>query len=155
MLRKLLRTNAPAAVILIRLLVGGVFLCEGILKFLYPDELGAGRFANIGIPMPELMGPFVGAVEIACGGLVLVGLLTRLAAIPLVIDISVAIVLTKVPILLGSGFWLFSLPKLARYGFWSMAHEARTNYCMFLGGVFLVIVGAGALSLDRWLTEKG
>ena len=133
---------------LIRLMVGAVFFFEGVQKFLYPDALGVGRFAKIGIPAPELMGPFVGGVEIVCGALVLFGLLTRLAAIPLLINISVAIVSTKIPILLGHGFWTFTLSKLPRYGFLSMMHEARTDFSMLLALIFLLIVGAGAWSID-------
>jgi len=151
-MRRLLKTNAPAATVLIRLMVGGVFLVEGILKFLYPGELGAGRFAKIGIPSPEVMGTFVGGVEIVCGALVIIGLLTRFAAIPLLIDISVALVSTKMPILLGQRFWGFSLTKLPRYGLLSMLHEARTDLCMWLGLVFLLMVGAGRKwSLDARL----
>jgi uncharacterized membrane protein YphA (DoxX/SURF4 family) len=141
-------TRAPASVLLIRVLVGAVFLTEGIQKFLYPVELGVGRFSKIGIPVPEVMGPFVGVVEIVCGGLVILGLLARLAAIPLIIDISTAIVSTKIPMLLGHGFWTFTLAKLPRYGFLSMMHEARTDLSMLLGLLFLVIVGAGAWSVD-------
>jgi uncharacterized membrane protein YphA (DoxX/SURF4 family) len=144
-------THGAAAVVLIRLMVGVVFLSEGIQKFLYPDALGVGRFSKIGIPAPEVMAPFVGVVEIVCGGLILLGLGTRLAAIPLLIDISVAILSTKIPILLGQGFWGFQLPKLERYGIWSMLHEARTDLSMWLGLVFLLFVGAGQLSLDAWL----
>src|SRR5437016_12103622 len=110
-MHRLLQTNADPATVLIRLLVGGVFLTEGIQKFIFPDELGAGRFAKIGIPDPQLMGPFVAGAETICGALVILGLLTRLAAIVLLIDISVAIVTTKIPILLGAGFWGFSLAK--------------------------------------------
>ena len=142
-LNRSMRTAAPAATILVRLLVGGVFLAEGIQKFLYPAELAAGRFAKIGIPMPETMGPLVAGVETVCGALVIIGLLTRLAAIPLLINISVAIFSTKVPILLGYGFWGFLLTKLPRYGLLSMLHEARTDLCMWLGLLFLIIVGAG------------
>jgi putative oxidoreductase len=151
-MNKLLRTTAPAATIFIRLLVGAVFLSEGIQKFLFANELGAGRFAKIGLPVPELLGPFVGGGEVICGALLIVGFLTRLAAIPLIIDISVAILSTKIPILVGREFWSFSLPKLANYGFWSMAHEARTDFCMLLGALFLLIVGAGKIfSVDAHL----
>ena len=141
-------TRAPASVLLIRVMVGVVFLAEGVQKFLYPDELGVGRFIKIGIPAPEVMGPFVGVVEIVCGGLLILGLLTRLAAIPLIINISTAIVSTKIPMLLGHGFWGFALAKLPRYGFLSMMHEARTDFSMLLGLLFLLIVGAGAWSMD-------
>jgi putative oxidoreductase len=147
-------TNAQASVILIRVLVGAVFLTEGIQKFLYPAEVGAGRFAKIGIPSPGVMGPFVAIVEIAFGTLILFGLLTRLAAIPLIIDMLVAIISTKIPILLGHGFWGFSLRQLPYYGFWGMAHEARTDFSMLLGSLFLLIVGAGRWSLDKWLSPQ-
>jgi putative oxidoreductase len=150
---RLLGTSAPAAVILVRLLVGGVFLAEGIQKFLFPDELGVGRFAKIGIPRPDVTAPFVGAAEIVCGALVILGLFARPAAAALLVDISVAIVSTKVPILLGHGFGPFTLPKLAHYGFWSMVHEARVDFCMWLGSLFLIIVGAGRASFDALLAH--
>jgi uncharacterized membrane protein YphA (DoxX/SURF4 family) len=86
--------------------------------------LGVGRFAHIGIPYPDIMGQFVGTVETICGGLIVLGLFTRLAAIPLIVIMVVAIVSTKIPILLGHDFWIFHPPKLPRYGFWSIAHEA-------------------------------
>jgi len=136
------------------LLVGVVFLTEGIQKFLFPGELGVGRFTKIGIPWPDISAPFVGAAETICGALLIVGLLTRAAAAVLLIDISVAIVSTKVPILLGHGFGPFSLPKLPRYGFWSMAHEARVDFSMWLGSLFLIITGAGRLSLDALLAQR-
>lgn len=152
--RRLNRTVAPPSVVLVRFVVGLVFLTEGILKFLYPEELGTGRFAKIGIPAPEMMGPFVGGVEVLCGALLILGLLTRLAAVPLIITISTAIVSTKIPILLGHGFWGFALAKLPRYGLLSMIHEARTDLAMLLGLIFLLIVGAGTWSLDAWTGGK-
>ena len=150
-LRRLMTTTAPASVVLIRIAVGSVFLSEGIQKFLFPNDLSVGRFVKIGIPAPEVMGPFVGTVEIVCGSLIILGLLTRFAAILLIIDISVALISTKIPILLGHGFWRFSFSKLPSYGFWSMAHEARTDFAMLLGSIFLLIVGAGAWSFDALL----
>ncbi len=135
-------------------MVGGVFLSEGIQKFFDPASRGAGRFERIGLPAADLLGPFVGSTEILCGVLMLLGLLTRVAAVPLVVTMLVAIVTTKVPILLGSGFWGLSLRELSSYGFWSMAHEARTDFAMLLGSLFLLLVGAGPLALDaalgRW-----
>jgi uncharacterized membrane protein YphA (DoxX/SURF4 family) len=135
--------SAPAAALLIRLMVGWVFLSEGIQKFLFPEALGVGRFVKIGILAPHFFAPFVGVVEIICGALLMMGLLTRLAAIPLLIDITVAIITTK-------------LPMLAKSGFWAAMHEARADYCMWLGSLFLLIVGAGSLSLDArlWHREK-
>jgi putative oxidoreductase len=91
----------------VRLLVGlVVFFPEGIQKLAVPAVLGAGRFARIGIPYADLMGPFVGVVEIVCGALITVGLLTRLAAIPLIIIMVVAIVSIKLPIWTGQDFWI-------------------------------------------------
>jgi uncharacterized membrane protein YphA (DoxX/SURF4 family) len=145
---------APAAVFLVRLAVGWIFLSEGIQKFLYPAALGVGRFATIGIPWPDVTAPFVACVEIVGGILVLAGLLTRPAAALLLMNISVAILSTKIPILLGHGFWLFSVAKLPRYGFWSASHEARTDLCMWLGCLFLIAVGGGKLSLDARRREE-
>ena len=134
----LLASTAPKSVILIRLIVGWVFLSEGIQKFLFPEALGVGRFIKIGIPDPQFLAPFVGVVEIVFGALVILGLVTRLATIPLLIDIAVAI-------------WTTKAPMLAKQGFWAMAHEARTDLCMVFGLLFLLIVGAGSLSLDAKL----
>ena len=153
-LKRLIQTNAPRSVFLIRLVVGGVFLSEGIQKFLYSGENGAGRFARIGIPSPDVMGPFVGVVEIVCGALILFGLLTRLAAIPLIIDMLVALLSTKIPILLGHGFWGFSLRTVPYYGVWGMLHEARTDLAMLFGSIFLLIVGAGWWSMDARLSSN-
>jgi putative oxidoreductase len=148
----LLRTQAPGWTVLVRLIVGlVVFFPEGLQKLIFPGILGAGRFANIGIPYPEVMGPFVGIVETICGALIIIGLFTRLAAIPLIVIMIVAIVSTKVPILLGHDFWIFHVPKLSRYGFWSMAHEARADFTMLLGSFYLLIEGAGTWSLDAVL----
>jgi uncharacterized membrane protein YphA (DoxX/SURF4 family) len=106
------------------------------------------------IPYPEVMGPFVGTVEIVCGTLIILGLLTRLAAIPLIVIMVVAIVSTKVPIWAGHDIGIFHTPKLARYGFWSMAHEARDDFLMLLGSLYLLIAGAGAWSLDAVLARE-
>ena len=139
--KRILRSDGPGWVILIRLMVGAVFLSEGIQKFLYPAEVGAGRFAKIGLPAPEALAPFVATFEIACGLLVLLGLFTRLAAVPLIAIMLVAIATTKMPILMASGFW-------------KMAHEARTDYSMLLGSLFLLILGGGAWSLDASLRKR-
>jgi uncharacterized membrane protein YphA (DoxX/SURF4 family) len=122
-------------------MIGGVFLSEGIQKFLFPAEVGEGRFGKIGLPSPEVLGPLVGCFEIACGALVLLGLLTRLAVIPLLTIMAVALYSTKLPILLNSGFW-------------KMAHEARTDFSMTMGSAFLLVTGAGAWSLDAWLSRR-
>jgi uncharacterized membrane protein YphA (DoxX/SURF4 family) len=139
---RILMTHAPAAVVLMRLMVGVVFVSEGIQKFLNPADVGAGRFAKIGFSTPEFTAQFVACFEIACGTLVLLGLLTRLAAIPLIIVMLTAIATTKIPILMNDGFW-------------KMAHEARTDWSMLLGCIFLLIVGAGPWSVDASLSGNG
>jgi uncharacterized membrane protein YphA (DoxX/SURF4 family) len=132
--------------LLIRIMVGGLFLSEGIQKFLFPEALGVGRFLRIGIPDARFMAQFVGGVETVCAILILLGMFGRLAAIPLLIDLCVAFISTKIPILLGHGFWGFTLPVLPRYGFWSMMHEARADISMLLGLLFLMSIGRGSLS---------
>jgi putative oxidoreductase len=140
LISKSVLTKAPAAVIFIRLLTGGVFFPEGIKKFLFPDQWGVGRFTHIGIPAPQILAPFVGVVEIVCGFLLLWGLITRLAAIPLIINICVAIATTKIPLLLKNGFW-------------DMEDHARTDYSMLMGLLFLLAVGGGKWSLDAYFTR--
>lgn len=141
LLTKLTSSKAPSAIVLIRVMIGAVFLSEGIQKLLFPADVGAGRFEKIGLPSPESLGPLVGGFEIICGTLVLLGLFTRLAVIPLLTIMAVAIYTTKVPILLKSGAW-------------KMAHEARTDFSMLMGALFLLIVGAGAWSLDAMLSKR-
>jgi putative oxidoreductase len=144
-----MRTDADKTTILIRFLVGIVFVSEGIQKFLYAEYLGAGRFAGIGIPNPEIMGPFVGVVEIVCGAMVLAGFYTRLAVFPLIITMLVALFTTKIPILLGTEFMGFSLRPLRNYGLLSMLHESRNDLAMLISSIFLLIKGGGAWSIDR------
>jgi putative oxidoreductase len=130
------------AVVLIRILVGWVFLSEGIQKFLFPDTLGVGRFVKIGIPWPHVMAPIVGAAEIACGTLILAGLFTRFAAIPLLGVISVALYSTKIV-------------TFAKFGFWGTLHEARTDVSMLFGLIFLILAGGGSWSLDAaWRSRR-
>lgn len=124
-----------------RLIVGLVFLSEGIQKFLFPESVGAGRFEKIGFSNPEFLAAFVASFEIACGALILVGLSVRMAAIPVLIIMITAISTTKITI-------------LSEKGFWSMAHETRTDFSMTLLSVFILIYGAGRLSVDHFIMEK-
>ncbi|MFO8100002.1 MAG: DoxX family protein [Salinibacter sp.] len=133
---------------LVRLMVGAVFLSEGIQKFLYPALRGPGRFADMGWPMPGVLGPFVGAAEVVFGVLILIGLYTRLAAAGTATIMTVAIVTTKIPIWMGAGFGPFEVRELSQYGFWSMAHAMRTDWAMLLGSLVLVIAGGGPWSVD-------
>jgi putative oxidoreductase len=131
-----LRATAPdPAVVLIRLMVGAVFLSEGIQKFLFPAALGVGRFAKIGLPSPQVLAPFVGGCEIVLGACVLLGWQIRLAVLPLLAVMVVAFFTTKLPLLHQSGFWV-------------AAHEDRTDFAMILGCLFLLWRGAGAWALD-------
>ena len=140
-MRKLLTTHAAAAVIIIRLMVGAVFVSEGMQKFLFFAD-AVGRFTQIGIPAPHLTTPVVACFEIGCGALAILGLATRLAAIPLVVIMLTAIATTKIPILMNDGFW-------------KMAHEARTDWSMLLGSIFLLVVGGGAWSVDALWSRRG
>lgn len=141
MLEKIIYTDQAKTTILIRLITGPVFLSEGIQKFVLADTLGAGRFIKIGLPFPEFLAPFTGSFEIVCGTLVLFGLFARLAAIPLLTIMLVAIVSTKIPILINDGFW-------------KMIHESRTDWSMLLGNIFILIRGAGKWSLDSYLSRN-
>ena len=154
-LNNILRTSESGWTILVRLLVGlVVFLPEGIQKLIFADALGTGRFTKIGIPFPDVLGPFVGYVEIVCGSLIILGLLTRLAAIPLIVVMIVALVSTKLPILLGHNVWIFHLASdIKRTGFWSAMHESRADLTMLLGCIYLLVVGAGRWSLDTVLAR--
>ena len=142
-----MRKNLP--MILIRMLVGLVFLTEGILKYVYPAELGTGRFAHIGLPFPHFLAPFVGAVEIASGGALILGFYAGDAALLLLIVIMTAIVTTKVPILLGHPLGRFAAPKLDHYGLLSFIHEARTDLSMLVGLVAILLDSGVNIRLKR------
>ena len=132
-----MRKNLP--IILIRVVVGLVFLTEGILKFLYPNELGAGRFAHIGLPFPHLLAPFVGGVEILAGAALILNLYAGDAAVLLLAVSLTAIITTKLPILLGHPLWRFAPARLNHYGWLSFLHEARLDLCMLFGSVAILI----------------
>ena len=137
----ILKTDASKATILIRLIVGTVFLSEGIQKFLFSEIRGAGRFEKMGLPSPEFLGNLVGTFEIVCGILVLLGLITRLASIPLLFIMMIALATTKSTV-------------FAEKGFWEMMHASRTDWAMLLGSIFLLLKGGGSFSLDYFLLKK-
>lgn len=122
-------------------MVGAVFISEGIQKFLFPTIRGAGRFREIGLPSPDLLGSFVGAFEIICGTLLLIGLYSRLASIPLIIIMLVAFATTKSDVFLEKGFW-------------ELLHGSRTDWAMLLGSAFLLKQGSGFWSLDKILQNN-
>jgi putative oxidoreductase len=143
---------APPATLLIRLMAGGVFVGEGLLKFVFPATLGMGRFDALGIPAPALMATFVGLVELIGGLLFLLGGFTRLAAIPLMIDIVVAILSTKIPLWLGTS--PLPLPPVPpQVGVWAVVHEIRSDVAQLLCSGFLLLVGAGPWALDALLAH--
>lgn len=134
-------------------MVGPVFLFEGLQKFIYPATRGPGRFEGMGFPAPEFFGYFVGGFEVVCGALILLGLFTRLAAVPTLVIMTVAIIATKIPVGLGHGFSPFTVRDAPYYGFLSMAHEMRTDWVMGLGSLMLLIAGSGPWALDALLTR--
>jgi putative oxidoreductase len=125
--------------VLVRVIVGLVFLTEGILKFVHPAELGSGRFAHIGLPLPNVLAPIVGAIEVVSGAAVILNLFAGDAALLLLAVILTALLTTKVPILLGHHFGPFQPPKLDHYGLLSFIHEARTDLCMLFGLVAILL----------------
>lgn len=138
----ILITDSSRATVLIRLMVGAVFLSEGIQKFLFPALRGAGRFEKIGLPSPDFLGSFVGFFEILSGILILIGLVTRISAVIPIIIMLVAIATTKGKVLKEEGFW-------------PMMHGSRTDWAMLLGAIFLVIKGGGMWSADRKIYNNG
>jgi putative oxidoreductase len=131
------------SIFLIRLAVGLIFFTQGLLKYTDP-KMGVVRFAHIGFPHPYFTAHFVGAFEMVCGFLVLFGLLTRLASLPLLIVIGTAIATTKIPELFRQG-----------QGFWFMVSDAQTDFAMICSLIFLITMGPGRLSLDaRWFSRR-
>jgi len=142
--------------ILIRAMVGLVFLTEGVLKFVYPHELGAGRFAAIGLPAPHLLAPLVAVVEIAAGAAVMLNLFAGDAALLLLAVILVALVSTKLPILLGRSVGPFALAKAPHYGLLGFLHEARTDLCMLFGSAAILFdSGIHAGGKRKWGRPPG
>jgi len=147
-----LDNSAPPATVLIRLMAGGVFLSEGILKLVYTNQ-GVGRFTKLGFPFPDLTAHGVAAFEIVGGLCLLAGLYTRLVALGFSIEMIVAILTTKISLFLGTSP-LPMPPAPPQTGIWAVLHETRSDYAQLLCCVFLVLVGAGALSVDHWRTTR-
>jgi uncharacterized membrane protein YphA (DoxX/SURF4 family) len=141
--------------ILVRVVVGVVFVLEGTLKFLLPNELGVGMFASVGIPFPHLVAPAVGAVEITGGLAIVLNIYAGDAALALLVVIMSALVTTKIPILLGRQFGPFPLLKLPHYGLLSFLHQARTELCMIFGTLAVLIDTGLQLGRSRqWYQDR-
>jgi putative oxidoreductase len=132
-------TDIPT--LLMRMTVGLIFLSEGLQKLITPEATGIGRFAKIGFSNPSFWAYFTGSFEIVCGILILIGLFTRIAAIPLLIIMIVAFITTKVSILMDKGFWSF-------------AHEYRTDFAMTMLLIYLIIYGGGNRSIDQKINHS-
>jgi putative oxidoreductase len=144
--------DGPKSTLYLRLMAGGVFLWEGILKFVYPNQ-GIGRFTKLGMPFPHFTATFVGGLEIVGGLLLLFGLMTRLIAIPFILEMVVAILSTKISLYLGTSP-LPLPPALPQVGIWAVFHEIRSDYAQIMTTAFLMINGPGKWSLDALLRTE-
>ncbi|MGA9527125.1 MAG: DoxX family protein [Terriglobales bacterium] len=142
-------TDGPKSTLLLRLMAGGVFFWEGMLKFVYVNQ-GVGRFTKLGIPFPQYTATFIGCLEIVGGLLLISGLMTRLISIPFVIEMIVAILTTKISLYLGTSP-LPLPPAPPRIGIWAVLHEIRSDYAQILTTMFLLVNGPGKWSLDALL----
>jgi uncharacterized membrane protein YphA (DoxX/SURF4 family) len=145
-------TTGPKSILLLRLMAGGVFLWEGILKFVYVNQ-GVGRFTKLGLPMPEFTATFVACLEIVGGLLLLTGLFTRLISVPFILEMIVAILSTKISLYLGTSP-LPLPPALPKIGMWAVLHEGRADYAQIMTSAFLLINGPGRWSLDALLQKR-
>jgi putative oxidoreductase len=145
-------TDGPRSILLLRLMAGGVFFWEGILKFVYTNQ-GVGRFTKLGLPFPHFTATFVGGLEIVGGLLFLTGFLTRLISVPFVLEMIVAILSTKISLFLGTSP-LPAPPAPPKVGFWAVLHEIRSDYAQILTSTFLLINGPGRWSLDALLQRN-
>jgi uncharacterized membrane protein YphA (DoxX/SURF4 family) len=145
-------TTGPKSTLLLRLMAGGVFLWEGILKFVYANQ-GVGRFTKLGMPFPAFTANFVASLEIVGGLLLISGLLTRVIAVPFIIEMIVAILSTKISLYLGTSP-LPLPPAPPKVGIWAVLHEIRSEYAQIMTSMFLLINGPGRWSLDALLQKR-
>ena len=145
-------TDGPKSTLLLRVMAGGVFFWEGLLKFFYANQ-GVGRFTKLGIPFPHFAAAFIGGLEIVGGLLLLAGVTTRLIAIPFVAEMIVAILSTKISLYLGTSP-LPLPPAPPQVGFWAVLHEIRSEYAQMLTVMFLMVNGPGEWSLDAVLPRR-
>lgn len=144
--------DGPRAIILLRLMAGTVFLWEGVMKFVFPNQ-GVGRFTKLGFPAPHFTASADAWLEIVGGLLLLTGLLTRLIAVPFIVEMIVAMASTKIPLYLGTS--PLPLPPVPpQIGFWAVLHEIRSEYAQLLTCAFLLVVGPGRWSIDALLARR-
>jgi putative oxidoreductase len=144
--------TGQSTIVILRLMAGGVFLWEGILKFVYVNQ-GLGRFTKLGFPMPELTANFIATTEIIGGLLLIFGLLTRFVSFWFICEMVVAILSTKISLYLGTSP-LPLPPAPPKIGIWAVLHEIRADYAQLMISLFLLIEGAGRKSLDAMLAKK-
>jgi len=144
--------DGPRATILIRVMAGTVFFWEGVMKFVFANQ-GVGRFTKLGFPAPHFTATADGWFEILGGLLLIAGLLTRVIAIPFIIEMLVAMASTKIPMYLGTS--PLPLPPVPpQVGFWAVLHEIRSEYAQLASCAFLLIAGPGRWSLDAVLSRR-
>jgi uncharacterized membrane protein YphA (DoxX/SURF4 family) len=144
--------SAPKATIAIRLMAGGVFFWEGLLKFAYANQ-GVGRFTKLGMPVPEVLAPAVALLEIGGGLLLMSGLATRLISVPLIVEMIVAMLSTKIALYLGTSP-LAKPPAPPIVGGWAVLHEIRSEYAQLMCCIYLLAAGPGPWSLDAMLAKR-
>ena len=144
--------TGQSSIVILRLMAGGVFLWEGILKFVYVNQ-GLGRFTKLGFPMPELTANFVATTEIIGGLFLLFGIFTRFTAFWFIVEMIVAILSTKISLYLGTSP-LPLPPAPPKMGIWAVLHEIRSDYAQLMICLFLLIEGAGRKSLDALLKKS-
>lgn len=153
-MQQLIKTDHSRTTILIRLMVGAVFLSEGIQKFIFPEQRSTDQFEKLGFAEAEMMAHSVGVFELLGGFLILIGLFTRAGALTTLIITTAAIIITNMIVVLGESFYPSALRELQTYGFWSMAPEIHTDWAMWLGSLFLLLKGGGRWSADLFIHRK-
>jgi uncharacterized membrane protein YphA (DoxX/SURF4 family) len=144
--------SGPRATLAIRLMAGGVFFWEGLLKFVYVNQ-GIGRFAKLGLPVPHALAPAIAVLEIVGGVLLMSGLGTRLISVPFIVEMLVAMLSTKVALFLGTSP-LPKPPSPPTAGVWAVLHEIRSDYAQIMSCIFLLAAGPGPWSLDALLARR-
>jgi uncharacterized membrane protein YphA (DoxX/SURF4 family) len=151
---KLIKTDQASTTILVRLMIGAVFLSEGVQKFIFPEQRSTDQFETLGFAEAEIMAHYVGVFEVLAGILILIGLFTRAGALITLIITTTAIIITNIIVVLGESFYPSALSDLQTYGFWSMAPEIHTDWAMWLGSLFLLLKGGGRWSADLAIHKK-